>query len=396
MFLTIKYYQMIIKLPAMVLMGLLGICTLTAQQLNKKQLFDSLSYYDKHGERQKAVNIAQRHLSFFQSDSLKAELHFQIGFNFRKSNDYAGAIKHYGKALDLQNEDERKSEISKNLALVYYYCREYEQAIKEYERALGFTDINRHKVLYNMILAYKKIPDYNNAMLKVNEAIKIAEEDDRPYLPRLYSQLGLIYRDINVYDRSRALHQAALDQDRDGPYAGKAHHRLGNLDLLEGDTSKALVRFQKALELKRTDADRFTTWMDLGKVFLNQGKMDLARMNIQLAFDQLTVLPLRDRNMKVLFYAQNLGIIELNESVKIYDQYQEALEAGREEMYHQIGIQAIRESQNKDIIQQRMSEILSIGIVTIVLLIILIIFYLKKRVARKIIEEAITKIKKDL
>lgn len=151
----------------------------------------------------------------------------------------------------------------------------YELAIKYYSDALKFADLKTKSIiLLNRGNTYAKKEAYQMAESDYQNAIAICDqlgETRRKF--NLYNQLGLVYIETGLFDQAKEqfneiINYQQLENYR--KYAGWAFHNLGYTNQKQGYFDVAQEYFQKALEIKSSEKEKFITYMDVGTNFLMQ------------------------------------------------------------------------------------------------------------------------------
>ena len=188
----------------------------------------------------KANNLALELSAKIKNDSIVGETHWNYGLYYTKKGKIDSAYFHYHKAYEV-----------------------YDIIEEEYFKA---------KMLYNMGYIQGIIKDYTGSEISIINAIEIYKKLDKPKsLYRCYNYLGLIYSELEEFDRSIFSHNKALEylkeiEDEDKVLFKEAS--LNNLGLVyqkQKAYDKSIENFEAAInnnELKRSNLNFYARLKD--------------------------------------------------------------------------------------------------------------------------------------
>lgn len=229
-------------------------------------------------------------------------------------------------------QDESSKRASKTLVKLYLNTGEILSRHFKYEEANEYflegraiaenENFDRWVIKFNYSIGvnYKKLGDLPKANDYLNEAIKGAYlEKDEYTLVNSLNQMGLICKKINNLDTAaiffnKMLQYSYVDVNAD-EYKGVAYHNLANLYAQKGDTVKAFLTFNKALDhLEATNipSETFITELDMAELFYLQGDYDKAQQLIEKCIQQYDIMRLHPDHYKVFDIARKISFA-LNE-----------------------------------------------------------------------------------
>ncbi|MEI6707074.1 MAG: tetratricopeptide repeat protein [Methylococcales bacterium] len=171
------------------------------------------------------------------------------------------------------------------LALHYYGKKDYDKAFDLVQITLKNKDTRDDAFAFDLwgnILARKK--QYENAIEKYNESIKINPDNSSPYIGLGYAY----YQGYKNYDAAISNYQKVIDRD-DTNYL--AYNDLALVLADKGDTNAAIESYKKAIVANPNYANAY---YNLGLIFL--GKKDYQQAIIQ--FNKIIELPYNEGNFK--------------------------------------------------------------------------------------------------
>lgn len=142
----------------------------------------------------------------------------------------------------------------------YYQKKEViDSAYYHYHKAYESFKVVKHplytaNMLYNLGFIQGRIKDYTGAEISLYEAIAIFNKLNRPLnLYRCYNYLGIIYNNLEEFDRSIYYHNKALEyleqveENRKGTYREWSLSNIGLVYQKQKDYKRAIYHFEKAL-----------------------------------------------------------------------------------------------------------------------------------------------------
>ena len=192
-----------------------------------------------------------------------------------------------------------------------YYAGNLQRALENYQSAMElFKTLGNKKgqgICYNNIgNIYKSQGNLKDANAQYRESIKIANElletaegSERTELlyalASRYNNLGLLYKDIEQYDRAIEFLEKALEYDRQIDNSRGFATRIGNMGLVylaQGKLKEAKAKFDEAYDLVsslQSDRGRAYATMNYGLYYRKSGDLALAEEKfldaIQIAED---------------------------------------------------------------------------------------------------------------
>ena len=199
----------------------------------------------------------------------------------------------------------------------------FSEAIKYYSEGLKIA--KSHEKLenwiadlnYNIAVSYQSKGDLQMAMEYVNEAYKSAkDENDENILINAVNLAGLIFKDNHAYDSAIFSFNKMLKHVYDNldanKYKGRAYHNLANTYAEQGDTSKAISCFLKALEHKKirnSPQQLFITQNDLAELYFLKGDYYAAHDWIEQCLEHYGEMRLDPDHYKVYDMARKISSV---------------------------------------------------------------------------------------
>jgi tetratricopeptide (TPR) repeat protein len=248
------------------------------------------------------------------------------GYIHRMQDDLGKAFLANLKGLNILagNDDERAPE-----TLVRLYLNTGEILVKHFKYSEGIQyyseglEIAKREKLNNWIIdlnyntgnAYWRSGDLAKAIDHIHEAFKIAQQENDEYtLVNSLNQMGLVFKDNEMYDTATLFFNRILTHPYEGldadKYKGRAYHNLANTYAQAGDTIEAITAFYKALEYKQKrnrPTEIFITQNDLAELFFKNGDLDLAKEMIQRCIENYEEMRLDPDHYKVFDLARKIN-----------------------------------------------------------------------------------------
>jgi len=197
---------------------------------------------------------------------MTVEEHFQKGNDYIKAGQFDKAVAEFEAVL--QFEPERVSALT-NLGVAYYNVGRLDDAIAQYQKALavGPDDSDIHS---NMAAAYVQKNDLAQALAEYQKAIQI-----NPKLAQAHFGLAVVYLQQGQNDQAleELLKFQTYDDGTDQVATEWAHLYLGEIYRERGEPEKALVEYQKALQINPQLAPAH---FGVGLVYAQLGQNDQA------------------------------------------------------------------------------------------------------------------------
>lgn len=273
-----------------------------ALQIIGKSYFN-LKDYDESIKWLKKIIARKKDFSAFRS---YASAHQIIGHSYWRKRNFEQALKFFEKSLEIREQNNDKTETARDclnlgglLSDLGNYTKSIEFNNKAYnifktlkdERGIGFATGNLGGCYYNLgefekglnyqlkavsyakkikdlallgrslnsaALLYQKLGNYKKAVESSLESLKIKEKlNDN--LTSAYTNLGIIYKEWNNFDKAREYYNKALkisETEKDKPSISRILNNIGNMLLEQNKDDLALSYFKKSLILKKELDDK--------------------------------------------------------------------------------------------------------------------------------------------
>ncbi|WP_198672993.1 tetratricopeptide repeat-containing sensor histidine kinase [Algoriphagus litoralis] len=276
------------------------------------------------------------------------------GVNYWYQGQDSLALESYLQVLHAhQKSGNRKGQASamNNIALIKYNQGDYRGALESHEASTAiFQDLGLRKNILNSQMntgvVFLALADYPKAMEYFLKALRQTEDQDVWERGNLYTNLGLVYKNLNQLTEAESYHRKATELYRQEGFKQMEASSLGNLGAvlqLRGKIAEAEKLFSEALILnkeignKRRVASDFTA---LGSLYSEKKNVALARKYLDSAavfYSEIgeklglsTVLLQLAKLEKSDFFAKNLQkALELEQRALSLAQESESLEAQR-------------------------------------------------------------------
>ncbi|MDH4223183.1 MAG: sigma 54-interacting transcriptional regulator, partial [candidate division Zixibacteria bacterium] len=250
------------------------------------------------GNYQKAIEILNEGLSLCnktQDSKAKSDLNIKLGWTYKRKTEYAQAITHFHKVIELSGEV-----ISKELGLalnglgsVYSDLGELNKAFNLYQKALKIFvelgDENRiATVQMNLGLLVKSMGNPVDALDYFKQSLDFEERyQNVRRLSHLYNNLALTYGNLYDWDKSLEYHQKSYElkeKMEDEAELAITLDNLGIVYLKRGalknsiEAHSSALRFFRNLKNKR---DLAFSCYNLGKVYLLKGEWSKSKIYLE-------------------------------------------------------------------------------------------------------------------
>jgi signal transduction histidine kinase len=273
----------------------------------------------EYSDRENALELYKRALSF-ETDSLRnAELLDTIGlFNWQLGN-YNEALKYFNEARVIFTEMQDSMWLGKiynNIAVVHWGLGNSNEALNFYQTALTIRKAvgdkkGVAKVLNNTGMIYQDWGLYNEAFKWHNDALKIALEiNDNDVIAYSYANIGICYENQNNFESALENYQTGFEyllktnkNNRSNSFfsshIGEVYRKMNQLD-------SALFHFKDALNYANriNNQNRIAiAGYNLGEAYLVMNQLDSAKHHIgssyRLSLDKSYTSLIRD-NLYIL------------------------------------------------------------------------------------------------
>jgi superkiller protein 3 len=197
---------------------------------------------------------------------VSVEEHFQKGNEYIQAGQFDKAVVEFEAVLKV--EPERVSALT-NLGVAYYNVQRLDDAIAQYQKALevGPDDADIHS---NLAAAYVQKNDLTNALAEYQKAVTI-----NPKLSQAHFGLAVVYLQQGQNDQAleELLSFQTYDDGTDKIATAQANIYLGAVYLDKSEPEKALVEYQKALQI---DPKLAAAHFGVGLIYAQLGQKDQA------------------------------------------------------------------------------------------------------------------------
>jgi tetratricopeptide (TPR) repeat protein len=248
------------------------------------------------------------------------------------------ALEYYEKALELDEELERKGGIAAelgNIGATYLAKGELDKALDYTKKALKlFEELGRKDGIAILLrnIGYVKLDkgEHEKALEYYEKALKLAEELGRKEeIAADLGSIGTVYRIKGEHEKALEYFEKALEVDVElGRKEGIAN-ALGNIGIvyrIKGEHEKALEYFEKALEvdveLGRKEGIA-TALMNIGNVNFDKGELGKALEYYEKALKVFKEVGIRIKTARILI---NIGdiFVQKGDKNQAMDYYQKA------------------------------------------------------------------------
>jgi len=198
----------------------------------------------------------------------KARPHISLGVALQEQGYLDDAVKHYEKALNIDNEDEMAHY---NLGIALKKQGRTEDSIKHYMEAVHINP-DYGKAHYNLGNAIKKQGRLDDAVKHYMEVLRIDPDYERAYF-----SLGIALKKQGRVDEAIKHYRKAV---RLKPDHMEAHYNLGNALQEQGHVDDAIEHYLDAVRIRPNFAKARN---NLGNALLSKGDIDGAIEHIQKA-----------------------------------------------------------------------------------------------------------------
>ncbi|NOQ27836.1 MAG: CHAT domain-containing protein [Bacteroidales bacterium] len=181
-----------------------------------QQLYDSSRYYNTVGNTDYAIQLLHSTLNLKQQTNQDFppeyfKVYNQLGVVYKGKGNLNEAIDYYGKALINTKDEFNQAVINGNIANVYALKGDYLKAISYLEIALlSLQQSDNQSRFYRIVqnyhnqgYAYKKIGNYQLAIQKYIESIRMAKENGIQENGNTYYNCGRVYEKLDSLDKAK-------------------------------------------------------------------------------------------------------------------------------------------------------------------------------------------------
>jgi HTH-type transcriptional regulator, quorum sensing regulator NprR len=202
---------------------------------------------------------------------------------------YSTAFIYYYKILEIYNDNKDNS--NKSFAYIKLSkCKimtlSYEEALtylfKAYSYCKEFNDdTNLRNCLYNIALAYKKLDEYDNALIYIDELLNLCDCDTNwdLYIITIILKCNC-YLNKKDYRRALTIYFNILDNfsENIGVYLGMIHNNIGCIYYELNEIDKSIDYFSKAISFRKVyDIERVNrSIIDMSLIYVKENSYDKA------------------------------------------------------------------------------------------------------------------------
>ena len=247
---------------------------------NKLTAIDSVDYYVAQSKKNDlnngtAVQLLERAYQYNKTtaDSVRIKNLLKIAYRAYTLNDSSFFIKTNNEALILSenlNDSANSADAHWNFGIYFTDKEVMDSAYYHYYKANVYfnalhDDYHSGNMLYNMAFIQGRLHNpIESEILTYNAIAKFEPLDKNLRLYECYNHLGLIYLDLNDYDKALEANQKALGYLKKIKQKGVLYEKtLNNIGLVyeqKGEYEKAVNNFKKALENKHLKSDDSYTY----------------------------------------------------------------------------------------------------------------------------------------
>jgi len=152
-----------------------------------------------------------------RSDSLNAEVFFQLGVAFQELEQADSAIYYYNRALEY---DPGLSKALVNMGVIYSGKRLKAKALNMFERAIKVNPSDYLAYSHAAFLWFR-LGNYERAMKQIREALKIAPREAQPHY-----YLAIFFWESGIYRESLVEWQKVIELEKGGDLAKEARENI--------------------------------------------------------------------------------------------------------------------------------------------------------------------------
>lgn len=291
------------------------------------------------------AEISERNIN----EKNRAEVYHEQGILYQGFGDYAEALKHYEKSLEIKEKLGDIKGISYSfhqIGMIYEYKGDYDEALKKYEKSLEIKkklgDIKGVSYSIAQIgnIYYLK-DDYEKALKQYEESLEIREENaDMRGVSLSLHGIGLIYQEKGDYEQAISKYQKAMDiSEKIGDIEGLSDilHQIGMIHEYKGDYTEALKQYEKANEMSEKIGDISGTALSLaqmGKLYFETKDYTKALKSFITAFFRFVKLDSPNVNKvkgDILQVKQTISKEQFNEILKEFNLPPDVFDEGEKE-----------------------------------------------------------------
>lgn len=302
----------------------------------KTKAYSDLSRAFRINQPQKAIQYAKQgiEIAYQQNfESLKSELHFQLGSSYAAIPEYDKAIEQFRKAYELtvdKKDSEKKfGEICYQLGKSLFLSTDFvsskiyaEKAIHTFENVENYDRLSDS---YNLLaLIYNSINETSKGLKFLAKAAEIAEKvDNKSSLANININLGNSYADEDNLEKALEHYKKALKYGQAVDYdkaVAASLNNIGDIYISKKQYEKAKVNFIRAIEADKSPMKRESApaYNNIGEVYVKFNEPYRAQEYFEKSLE-ISTLNQDDNNKTYTLF--NLGKLFYNSK-----RYKKALE----------------------------------------------------------------------
>lgn len=209
-------------------------------------------------------------------------VYWAVANDYYDEDNYEEAIKYYSKALSFVSEKVYSSQLHYGMGLSYYYLGQYNIALEKFNDAIRLNP-EYGEAFFKLGSSYRELKKNDEAVEAFKKAILLKADDER-----YYTVLGSVYCGKKMYAEAIRVYEKALEINPDYAFA---LNNLGWLYAMAEDKrffepEKALELAQKAVSIYASAAYLST----LAEAYFINGEVDKALETIELSLKKYSEL----------------------------------------------------------------------------------------------------------
>jgi CHAT domain-containing protein len=269
-----------------------------------QQLYDSAKYYNTKGNYDYAIQLLHTAIKLKKQTNEDNppeyfKIYNRVGIIYRQQGDFQLAIENYKKSLANTSNNYNQAVINGNIANIYSFKGDYLKAIDFLENTLINLQKSQKSRRFLMIVdnyhnqgyAYKKLGNYQLAVQKYLESIKIANKNSIQDNGNTYYNCGHVYEKLDSLDKAKEFLLKAVGINT--KFYGKNNlvSIMSNMNLANFYVNRS--QFDKASKIYSTAYNKLTTivgnkhpfisiyYKHIGDMYNKMGKYHLALESYQ-------------------------------------------------------------------------------------------------------------------
>ncbi|MEM7587125.1 MAG: tetratricopeptide repeat protein [Acidobacteriota bacterium] len=229
---------------------------------------------------------------------LEYELSRSLSIAYRRLRDFATAVDHATRAVELARADDNRQQLANALTArggLYGEASDYQRALESLHEALDLVTVlgapeQISDLQGDVGSIYRRLGNYSQALEHYLAAYRAAEKSgDRASIGWSLNRLGILYRTLGQNKLALTSYREALaifEQLKDTEAVGVVLNGLGNFYRRQGDLERALDYLNRSLAIDQETGDRTgvaTRLHNIGFIHQNLGDLDQAHEHYRKA-----------------------------------------------------------------------------------------------------------------